>query len=379
VTGRRGGVSPEYMQQRIEEAVRITEEEAPLNPTASSNAGVRAWLLNNEAARKPEYREVMSRLKRAGQKVYGYPDETAALGAALHGAKLQGDQRVQRPLMLTAVTHDYYVLLADERRLELVTRGTCIPTRHSVVLTTATDGQTDALIRVAEAENAMSEMEIVQQWEKTGLTPGKAGQTQIEVTMEMLASGVMQCSARELAPGEHAGVKPQGMLPPANPPYAAAGRGSAEPKGNSRMAAQKEPAVSKKEETVSLAEFENFRRRMTQEKDAMYDQGICKALQKFLPVVDSFERGLSMLSPEQRATDAAAGMERIYRQMQKAMEELGVTPIEAVGQPFDLNRHNAVMQAEIPGIPENTVIEEFEKGYLYHDTVLRYSVVKVNK
>ena len=111
----------------------------------------------------------------------------------------------------------------------------------------------------------------------------------------------------------------------------------------------------------------------------MFDQGVKKALEKFLPVVDNFERGMAMLSPEQRNTEAAVGMERIYRQMQRAMEELGVRPIEAVGKPFDLKLHNAVMQAELPDVGENIIVEEFEKGYLYHDTVLRYSTVKVNK
>ncbi len=381
VTGRRGSVSPEHLQRQMEEAVRVAEEESPVN--TASGAGIRAWLLNNEAVRKPEFREVMSRVKQAGQKVYGYPDETAALGAALHGAKLSGDPRVQEPLMLTAVSHEYYVLLADQRRVTLISRGTCCPTRRSIVLTTAKDGQTNALIRVAEAESQLSKAEIVLQWEKTGLTPRKAGETRIEVTMEVLTNGVVQCTAKELTPEQSSGAVCQGALPPAESAQSTAGTGSvvSREKEESRTGSQKEkePVASKREEMVSLAEFENFRSRMTREKDAMYDQGVCKALQKFLPIVDSFERGLAMLSPEQRATEAAAGMERIYRQMQKAMEELGVTPIEAVGQPFDLNRHNAVMQADIPGISENIVVEELEKGYLYHDTVLRYSVVKVNK
>lgn len=381
VTEKRGGVSPQFLQNRIEEALTIVEEEAPVERAAVTGSGIRVLLLNNEAVRKPEYRDVMGRLKRAGQKVYGYPDETAALGAALHGAKLGGDPRVQEPLMLATVPHDYYVMLADRRRVSILSRGTCCPVRKSILLTTAKDGQTDAQICIGEAESDTAEMELVLQQELKGLTPGKAGTRRIEVTLDMQANGTLQCTAREIKTGECPEALCAGALPPANrkePADRSGMREASEPKENA-AACGKEIPIPKKEEMVSLAEFENFRRRMTQEKDAMYDQGICNALRKFLPVIDNFERGLATLTLEQKATDAAVGMERIYRQMQKAMEELGVTPIEAVGKPFDLERHNAVMQADIPDVPENIVVEEFEKGYMYHDTVLRYSVVKVSK
>lgn len=383
VTGKRGGVSSESLQKRMEEAIGIAEEHSPLEIGTVTGSGIRVLLLNNEAVHRPEYRDVMSRLKRTGQKVYGYPDETVALGAALHGAKMSGDHRVQEPLMLTAVSHDYYVMLADQRRVPLIYRGTCCPTRKSIMLTTAKDGQTDVLIRIGEAESEMSALEPVMQWEMAGLAPGKAGTSRIEVTMDVQANGTIQCTAIEVKKGNDSEAACVGALPPVER-MPSMSRTETTDTGKSEETTEdfdqeRESVVFGKEEKVSLAEFENFRRRMTQEKDAMYDQGICKALQKFLPVMDSFERGLSMLTPEQKVTEAAVGMERIYRQMQKAMEELGAFPIEAVGKPFDLNRHNAVMQVDIPDVPENIVIEEFEKGYMYHGSVLRYSVVKVNK
>lgn len=367
VSGQRGNVTPENLRYHMSETMKEAEE-------------VHALMINHQAGRRLEYRDMLNQLKSAGQKIYAYPEESAAMGAALHGAKLGGDTRFNEFLMLTAVPYDYYVVSASQKPIKLLSRGTCIPTRKSMVFSTSADGQQDVKIVIAEQMSEISPIEPVLQTKLTGLTPRKAGETQVEVTLEMTATGLLQCAAREVQAG--AGTARVESLPSERGTGAAGAEKTATTRQQetpTTVAQEAEPAVPRKEEVVSLAEFENFRRRMAKEKDAMYDQGICKALLKFLPVVDSFERGLAMLSPEQKNTEAAVGMERIYRQMQKAMEELGVTPIQALGQPFDLNRHNAVMQTEIPGVLENTVVEEFEKGYMYRDSVLRYSTVKVNK
>ena len=125
----------------------------------------------------------------------------------------------------------------------------------------------------------------------------------------------------------------------------------------------------------TMAEFDNFRKRTEKEKSAMYEIGAKDVIEKILPIVDNFERGLSAV-PE--GGDAfAEGMNMIYRQLLKTLEELGVKPIEAVGQPFDPNFHNAVMHIEDESLGENVVAEEFLKGYLYRDSVVRHSMVKV--
>lgn len=126
-----------------------------------------------------------------------------------------------------------------------------------------------------------------------------------------------------------------------------------------------------------LAEFENFRNRTEKEKSQMYMVGAKDVIEKILPVVDNFERGIRSIPEEEREAPVASGMEMIYKQLMTVLTDLGVTPIEAVGQEFDPNLHNAVMHVENEELGENIVAEEFQKGYQYKDAVLRYSMVSV--
>ena len=126
-----------------------------------------------------------------------------------------------------------------------------------------------------------------------------------------------------------------------------------------------------------MAEFDNFRKRTEKEKSQMYDMGAKTIVEKILPVIDNFERGLATV-PEDNKEDAfVVGMDKIYRQMLTVLEEAGVKPIEAVGAEFDPNFHNAVMHVEDETLGENVVAEELQKGYMYRDTVVRHSMVKV--
>lgn len=126
-----------------------------------------------------------------------------------------------------------------------------------------------------------------------------------------------------------------------------------------------------------MAEFDNFRKRTEKEKSQMYDMGTKTIVEKILPVIDNFERGLAAV-PEDNKEDAfVVGMDKIYRQMLTVLEEAGVKPIEAVGAEFDPNFHNAVMHVEDETLGENVVAEELQKGYMYRDTVVRHSMVKV--
>lgn len=126
-----------------------------------------------------------------------------------------------------------------------------------------------------------------------------------------------------------------------------------------------------------LAEFENFRNRTEKEKSQMYTIGAKDVIEKLLPVVDSFERGIKSIPEDEKENPVASGMEMIYKQLMSALTELGVTPIEAVGKEFDPNFHNAVMHVDDEELGENIVVEELQKGYQYKDAVLRYSMVKV--
>ena len=126
-----------------------------------------------------------------------------------------------------------------------------------------------------------------------------------------------------------------------------------------------------------MSEFDNFRKRTEKEKSQMYDMGAKTIVEKILPVIDNFERGLAAV-PEDNKEDAfVVGMDKIYRQMLTVLEEAGVKPIEAVGAEFDPNFHNAVMHVEDETLGENVVAEELQKGYMYRDTVVRHSMVKV--
>lgn len=129
--------------------------------------------------------------------------------------------------------------------------------------------------------------------------------------------------------------------------------------------------------TRQMAEFDNFRKRTEKEKSQMYEIGAKDVIEKILPVVDNFERGLQAVPEEQKEDAFVSGMEKIYKQMMTTLEEIGVKPIEAVGLEFNPDYHNAVMHVEDESLGENTVAEEFQKGYMYRETVVRHSMVKV--
>ena len=126
-----------------------------------------------------------------------------------------------------------------------------------------------------------------------------------------------------------------------------------------------------------MAEFDNFRKRTEKEKTQMFETGAKSIVEKILPVVDNFERGLAAVTEEEKVSPFVEGMEKIYKQMMTMLEEAGVKPIEAVGQEFDPNLHNAVMHIEDEEFGENIIAEEFQKGYTYRDSVVRHSMVKV--
>lgn len=145
---------------------------------------------------------------------------------------------------------------------------------------------------------------------------------------------------------------------------------------------EKDPKDAKIEElndrlVRNMAEFDNFRKRSEKEKAQMFEIGAKSIIEKILPVIDNFERGLGTVSEEEKESAFVQGIEQIYKQFLTALDEAGVKPIEAVGKEFNPDFHNAVMHGEDDSYGENIISDEFQKGYMYKDSVVRHSMVKV--
>ena len=159
---------------------------------------------------------------------------------------------------------------------------------------------------------------------------------------------------------------------------------AAEPtKEKSKLFKKKKDQKDEKIEELSdkllrqMAEFDNFRKRTEKEKSAMYEIGAKDVVEKLLPVVDNFERGFQSVAEEDKEDAFVTGMEMVYKQLMTMLETVGVKPIEAVGQEFNPDLHNAAMHVEDETVGDNIIVEEFQKGYTYRDSVVRYSMVKV--
>ncbi|MBD5542704.1 MAG: nucleotide exchange factor GrpE [Lachnospiraceae bacterium] len=154
------------------------------------------------------------------------------------------------------------------------------------------------------------------------------------------------------------------------------------PKAEKKIFKKKDKAKEKIEELEDrvkrqMAEFDNFRKRSEKEKSAMFETGAKSVIEKILPVVDNFERGLQSVGEEEKGSAFADGMQMIYKQLMTELENLGVTPIEAVGTEFDPDLHNAVMQVASEEYESGIVAQELQKGYKYRETVVRHSMVAV--
>lgn len=162
---------------------------------------------------------------------------------------------------------------------------------------------------------------------------------------------------------------------------------TAEDKKDSKSSKLKKPKKKdKKDEQIeelkdrlvrNMAEFDNFRKRTEKEKSQMFEIGAKSIIEKILLVVDNFERALDSATEEEKETPFVQGIDKIYKHMMTTLDEVGVKPIEAVGKEFDPNLHNAVMHDEDDEMDENIVSEEFQKGYMYKESVVRHSMVKV--
>ena len=149
------------------------------------------------------------------------------------------------------------------------------------------------------------------------------------------------------------------------------------PAGSREKALSEKVAALEDKLKRQMAEFANFRKRTSKEKEQMFSMGEKSVIEKMLPVVDNFERGLAAVPENEKDSAIVSGMEMVYKQLIKQLEDLGVKPIEAVGKEFDPNFHNAVMQVESDEFETGVVAQEFQKGYTYHDMVIRHSMVGV--
>ncbi len=158
--------------------------------------------------------------------------------------------------------------------------------------------------------------------------------------------------------------------------------GELETAGKAAGSEKKDPKDAQIEELQDrlkrqMAEFDNFRKRTEKEKASMYEVGARNIIEKILPVVDNFERAMAAVPEEAKGSAYAEGIEKIYKQFMKTLEDAGVEAIEALGQPFDLNLHNAVMHIDDEQYGENEIVQELQKGYKYRGTVVRHSMVQV--
>lgn len=235
------------------------------------------------------------------------------------------------------------------------------------------DAETSKVKETEASEETAAEAEAVQKAEKAAdEAAGNAGdEADMDETIE--AAGEEADDAE--ADGETAGEAEEGK-----------GEGKkswAERRAEKKQAKQKTDAMKEQidqlEDKVKrqLAEFENFRNRTEREKQAMFETGARSVIEKILPVVDNFERGLATVGPDQQEDPFVDGMNKVYRQLVTELENIGVKPIEAVGKEFDPNLHNAVMQVESEEYESGIVAQELQKGYTYRDVVVRHSMVSV--
>ena len=228
---------------------------------------------------------------------------------------------------------------------------------------------------MADQEKEILEEEIKEEGQSPKEQPGEAAEEQQNgETVEEAAEETVQDS-EEAVEEENGEEAPGGDDP----------KTWAEKRAAKKQAKQDKKADAAKEKIAELedrvkrqlAEFENFRNRTEKEKQAMFETGAKSVIEKILPVIDNFERGLATVPEDQQGDGFVEGMNKIYKQMMKELENIGVKPIEAVGCEFDPNLHNAVMQVENEELESGTVAQELQKGYTYRDSVVRHSMVSV--
>ncbi len=302
-------------------------------------------------------------------------DECIAIGAAIQGSTLAGKDDFKSKLLVDVTPLTLSIETLDGIATPLIEKNTIIPTSKSQVFSTKEDGQTAVDINVVQGEGKLvKDNTSLGRFKLEGIPSASKGVPQIKVTFDIDINGILNVSAKDLSTGK----KKQILF--------TAGKNLFD-EYNAKLSAQKSRVISTMEnekpggqyDSISnqQTEFDNYRRRTEKEKKRMLEKGEKNVIERILPVIDNIERGFDMLSEEEKTTPFVEGMKKVYKQMMTELEALGVKEIEALNCKFDPAIHNAVTHVEDEKFDENTVIEVFQKGYYYKDTVVRYSQVKV--
>ena len=242
-----------------------------------------------------------------------------------------------------------------------------------------------------QMEDAVNEEKVLEEEQNPAARQGQEANEEAKETFGETTAGTAE-AAESVADEEQTQTSPETSDPEdekETPTDAEEAEEAAEAAGEEKLDEgffKKKPKKDKRDEQIEeltdrvkrqMAEFDNFRKRTEKEKSQMFDAGAKHILEKILPIVDNFERGLAAVAEEEKENPIAQGMEQIYKQLMTTLEEAGVKPIEAAGAEFDPNLHNAVMHIDDEAFGENIVAEEFQKGYTFHDSVIRHSMVKV--
>lgn len=347
--------------------------------------------------------EIMSLARQSfpGASLIRMPEESTALGAAYRAGIISGEPACMDLLLLDITNATLSIETAGGVASALIERNSTIPRKKTIEFSTAADNQTALDIAVYEGESEFAKNNtLIGQIRVPVIKPAAKGVPRIAVTLDVYADGSIFIIAKDSA--ENQLVKSllfpkkltddiidsskaflEKYLPSLKASRAFDNNQSdtTEPQDPFSAAMKsRQPDINQSQDPssgITYAEFENYRQRTEKEKAAMFDDGVKSILTKLLPVIDNFERALDVAAKNPAAGQYTDGVSLIYRQLLKNLGEAGVTEIKCIGKPFDPTLHSAVMHVDDPSVGQNIVIEEFQKGYMYKGSVLRYSMVKV--
>lgn len=347
--------------------------------------------------------DIMSLVRESfpGASLVRMPEDSLAFGAGYQAGRITGEPACRDLLLLDITKATLSIETAGGVASPLIKRNSTIPIKNTIEFSTAADNQTALDIAVYEGESKFAkDNTLIGQIRVPLIKPAAKGEPRIAVSLDVDFNGIVSVSAEDSAGNllaksclfpnrladdiiDSSKAFLEKYLPSLKPSGAFENKQSdtIEPKDPFPAAMKsRHPEINQSSAPssgITYAEFENYRQRTEKEKAAMFDDGVKSILTKLLPVIDNFERALDAAAKKPTSDQYTDGISLIYRQLLKNLDEAGVTEIKCIGKPFDPTLHSAVMHVNDPSIGQNIVIEEFQKGYMYKGSVLRYSIVKV--
>ena len=307
-------------------------------------------------------------------------EEAAAYKRLLTEFNLKQEEVAERvSKSRTAVTNSMRLLKLDERVQDMLIQDMISPGHARTLLGIEDkDQQYNLAMRIFDEKLSVRDTEkIVKDLQK----PKKEEKKNSKESVDDVKMTEKDADAAKTAGAEDDGTQAQKENTDAeNPKEASQSSESQSADGiDTKKKDAKDALIEELQDKVKrqMAEFDNFRKRTEKEKSSMFEMGASDMIKKLLPIVDNFERGFNSISEEERETPFAKGMDMVYKQTMKMLEDSDVKPIEALGMEFNPELHNAVMHVEDDSVGEGIIVEEFEKGYTYRETVIRHSMVKV--